>query len=113
MEIFDRLLQKNPIIAYAMMLNLICFVLMSVDKLASIFKMRRISERVLCISALAFGAIGGCCSMWLFNHKIKKRGFKYGFPLIAIIQFFMLYILITSNWDMKSIPNFFKLIKAY
>ena len=37
------------------------------------------------------GAIGGTIGMYLFRHKTKHWYFKYGFPMIGMIQIVVLY----------------------
>lgn len=46
----------------------------------------RIQERTLFIVALCGGAIGIFIGSQLFRHKTQKKRFKYGIPLILLLQ---------------------------
>ena len=55
--------------------NAYVFIMMGVDKQKAIKGKRRISERRLLLSALAFGALGGFCGMHFFHHKTLHKRF--------------------------------------
>ena len=46
----------------------------------------RISEATLLILAVIGGSIGALLGMKVWHHKTKHKKFKYGLPLILIIQ---------------------------
>ncbi|MBQ8893363.1 MAG: DUF1294 domain-containing protein [Clostridia bacterium] len=66
--------------------NLWVFLLMGVDKRKAKKGRRRISERTLLLSALAFGAVGGLAGMHLFHHKTLHKRFRYGLPAMLIFH---------------------------
>ena len=75
------------ILAIGMLLwNVWVFLLMGVDKRKAIKGKRRISERKLLLSALCFGALGGFCGMRLFHHKTLHNRFRYGLPVMLVLQ---------------------------
>ncbi len=66
--------------------NLWVFLIMGVDKRKAKKGRRRIPERTLLLSALAFGALGGLIGMHLFHHKTRHKRFRYGLPIMLILQ---------------------------
>lgn len=67
-------------------MSAVLFAAMGIDKKRAQNGGWRISEKALFSLALLGGAIGGCLGMRKFRHKTKHWYFKYGFPLIAIVQ---------------------------
>ncbi len=84
----------NPVLAWILVavviMNVISFFLMARDKRLAHRGCRRIPEKVLFLSALLFGALGGTAAMWIFRHKTKHWYFSLFFPLLVIIQAAML-----------------------
>lgn len=56
------------------------------DKVKAIKGAWRIQERTLFIVALCGGVIGIFIGSQLFRHKTQKKRFKYGIPLILLLQ---------------------------
>jgi len=79
-------------IEYFIIINVIEFILMGLDKFLSIKKMYRIPEIVLLIIPFLGGSIGGILGMIIFKHKTKKIKFKLLFTIALIVN--ILYILI-------------------
>ena len=75
------------IVIYLLAVNILGFLLMWSDKNASKSRDWRISQKALFITALAGGSIGVWYGMYKFRHKTKHPSFKYGIPLIIILQF--------------------------
>ncbi len=73
--------------------NLWVFLLMGVDKRKAIKGKRRISERTLLLSALCFGALGSFCGMKLFHHKTLHNRFRYGLPVMLVLQVVLIIFL--------------------
>ncbi len=73
--------------------NLLALLLMGMDKSKACRHRRRISERALFFFPVFGGALGGTLGMLLFHHKARKRAFAWGFPLLALLQFFVLLYL--------------------
>ena len=48
--------------------------------------LRRIPERTLFLPALLGGALGGVLGMRTFHHKTRHWYFRFGFPLLLIVQ---------------------------
>ena len=77
---------KYILLCYLLIVNLVGFVLMGVDKKRSLRGAWRISEASLFTSALLGGSIGCILGMQHFRHKTKHWYFKYGMPTILILQ---------------------------
>jgi len=80
---------------YIFFINLITFIIYSIDKFRAIIKAshNRISENTLLLLALFGGIIGAIISMIFFRHKIKKLSFILKFIIVFIIQCLILYYL--------------------
>ena len=84
------------ILMYLIVVNLISFTAMGVDKSKSRKRSWRIPESTLFVLALIGGSIGSIAGMHLFRHKTRHRSFLYGMPAILIIQILIVIILATS-----------------
>lgn len=86
---------KN-IIIYMLIVNLLAFIIMFIDKRKAIKNEWRISEKFLIIIAIIGGSVGELIGMYVFHHKTKKLKFSIGVPVIIIAQI-ILIIYILSN----------------
>ena len=84
------------IVGYFVVLNLIGFALMGIDKRRAVKKLWRIPESTLFIIALIGGSIGSIIGMRVFHHKTKHWYFVYGMPAILFLQIAVVLILIHS-----------------
>lgn len=82
-------------IIYLIIINLIAFLAMYIDKRRARYGKWRIPEQTLFILALIGGSIGAIIGMYVFRHKTKKMRFSIVFPIILILQI----ILIISVWN--------------
>lgn len=71
---------------YLLAVNLAAFGLMGMDKRRAQQGAWRISEKTLFLPALAGGGLGGTLGMRLFRHKTRHWYFRYGFPMLALLQ---------------------------
>lgn len=71
---------------YLILINLIGFISMGLDKSKAKRGKWRIKERTLFLIALAGGSIGSLSGMYFFRHKTKHRSFVLGIPAIFILQ---------------------------
>lgn len=76
----------KAVAAYLIVINLVAFALMGIDKHKAKKKQWRISERTLFLSAAIGGSIGAMYGMHLFRHKTKHKSFLFGMPAILAIQ---------------------------
>ncbi|WP_394188450.1 DUF1294 domain-containing protein [Paenisporosarcina quisquiliarum] len=73
------------------LMSIIAFVAMGVDKRKARQHQYRISEKTLWIVALLGGAIGSYLGMIFFRHKTKHLNFRIGFTLLAVGQLTLLF----------------------
>lgn len=78
----------NPKILFIWLvaINLISFAAFGIDKRKAVKGRFRISELTLFVLSLAGGSPGGLAAMYTFRHKTKKWYFKFGIPLILVLQ---------------------------
>ncbi|WP_456273800.1 DUF1294 domain-containing protein [Bacillus sp. AK031] len=74
------------LLAYIVILNLTGFIIMGNDKTRAKKQQYRISESSLWKVAFLGGAIGSCIGMNVFRHKTKHNVFRYGLPLLSIVE---------------------------
>ena len=71
---------------YLSVINILAFILYGIDKKRARDHAWRISERMLIGIALIGGSVGAIAGMLLFHHKTRHWYFRYGLPLILILQ---------------------------
>lgn len=84
-------------IIYLVVINLIGFIVMFIDKQRAIKKKWRIREKTLFLIAIIGGSFGGILGMNIFRHKTKHQKFKYGFPIILFIQIGLTYLYVINK----------------
>ncbi len=76
----------SVLILYLIIVNLVGFAIMGIDKKRAIRGAWRISEASLFFTAIIGGSLGCILGMQHFRHKTKHWYFKYGMPAIFILQ---------------------------
>lgn len=76
----------RPLWIYLIAANLAAFGLMGIDKRRARRGKWRVSERALFLPAVLGGALGGTLGMRAFRHKTRHWYFRFGFPLLLIVQ---------------------------
>lgn len=74
------------LLVYLVLSNLLSLSLFGIDKWKAKHTKWRISEKTLLLVAAIGGSIGAWVGMKLWHHKTQHKKFKYGVPLIFIIQ---------------------------
>lgn len=82
------------IINILIIINIIAFLITSVDKLLAILNKRRISEKTIIIISFIGGSLGTAISMIIFHHKTKKTKFKVFIPLALILNILIIVYLL-------------------
>lgn len=80
---------------YLLIINMVSFCAMGIDKSRAVKNKWRIPEKTLFIMVLLGGGIGGTAGMYAFHHKTKHWYFVLGFPFIAVFEYAaMFYFLV-------------------
>ena len=82
------------VICYLLIVNIIAFFLMGIDKKKAQTGAWRIPEKTLFLSAILGGGVGAIAGMQLFRHKTRHRSFVIGMPLILLAWVILLAALI-------------------
>ena len=77
-----------------LVMNLLAFALMGIDKAKAKRGAWRITEKTLFLVTALFGGLGGTLGMTFFRHKTKHWYFKLGFPALLVIQMALLTLLL-------------------
>ena len=85
MTIQELFTVKN-IIIYFVIINLLGFLIMYIDKQKAKKGHWRIPEKTLFIITALGGGIGTIAGMYIFRHKTQKIAFVIGFPVITILE---------------------------
>ncbi len=83
----------NKIIWLAIIvMNVLAFALMGIDKHRAKAGKWRIKEATLFLVTGLFGGLGGTLGMYAFRHKTKHWYFKLGFPALLVVQIFIVIV---------------------
>lgn len=80
------------VIVYLVLINLIGFFAMMIDKRRAKRGAWRIPEKTLFIIAILFGSVGVSLGMKRFRHKTKHKSFVIGIPAIEIVQLILILL---------------------
>lgn len=78
---------------YLLVVNTLTFLLYGIDKYKAKKARWRISEATLLMMAVIGGSIGAWAGMRLWHHKTMHKKFKYGIPLIILLQVALMFYL--------------------
>lgn len=81
---------KTLLITYVLVMNLIAFFTMGIDKRKAVKHAYRIPEATLFTLSAMGGSIGSLLGMYYFHHKTRKIYFRIGMPAILIIHILLL-----------------------
>lgn len=93
----EQIFSVKNIVIYLILINLITFLAMYIDKRKAKKGKRRIPEKTLFILVGLGGGIGGILGMYLFRHKTKKTRFVIGFPAIVIFEVLVVIAILVAN----------------
>ena len=79
---------------YLIFINIVTFLVYGIDKWKAKQGSWRISEATLLMLAVIGGTIGALLGMQVWRHKTMHKKFKYGIPLILVVQ--IVIVLLTS-----------------
>lgn len=89
-------LPLHVVLAYFITVNVLGLVLFGIDKWKAKHDKWRISEATLLSVTVIGGSIGAWVGMKVWHHKTMHKKFKYGIPLVMVLQFSIL--LFTLYW---------------
>lgn len=75
-------------------INIVTFIIYGIDKLKAKKGKWRIPENSLIGLAIIGGSIGAYLGMRVWHHKTMHLKFKYGIPLIIVIQLIIVYMFV-------------------
>ena len=81
---------------YILIMNVIAFAAMGIDKFKAQKGMWRTKEKKLFVLAEIGGSIGAIAGMYTFRHKTKHTQFVYGMPMILIAQIVIIVYLLVK-----------------
>ncbi len=83
---FNKTFPIKGFVIYLIVINIITFLVMGLDKLKAKNGSWRVQEATLFTLVFFGGGIGGILGMIVFHHKTKKAKFRILFPLILIVE---------------------------
>ena len=81
------------LLIYLLVINIIGFLLMGIDKYKAKKRAFRFPEATLFTIALIGGSLGSTLGMFIFHHKTRHWYFLYGMPAILILQLAIAFLL--------------------
>ncbi len=97
-ELANAIFTTKNIIIYLLVINILTFLIMWWDKHEAKIGDWRVSEKTLFVFSILGGSIGGIAGMYIFRHKTKKWYFKFGFPIILILQIILVIYLCIKQY---------------
>ena len=85
------------IIIYLIAINVITFLVYGIDKWKARHQRWRIPEATLLGLAVLGGSIGAWLGMKVWHHKTMHKKFKFGLPVIIIIQLLIIGYFVAQN----------------
>ncbi|GAA5416306.1 hypothetical protein Pryu01_01340 [Paraliobacillus ryukyuensis] len=85
---------KELVLIYLILVNVVAFSFMGVDKNRAQKNKWRIPEARLWFFAWIGGSLGSIIGMRIFHHKTKHQLFRLGMPVLLILQLALIFYLI-------------------
>lgn len=83
----------NALLYYLIVINIVTFLVYGIDKWKAKQGSWRISEASLLLLAVIGGSIGALLGMQVWHHKTMHKKFKYGLPMILLVQIALIYFI--------------------
>lgn len=84
------------LIYYCILINILSFAIMGIDKRRAVRHRWRIPERTIFLAALSGGSLGALLGMWIFWHKIRNKAFIFGLPVILVLQLVLFFVIVSA-----------------
>lgn len=76
----------KEVLLYLLVINILGFFAMGIDKYKAKMESWRIPENTLFSFCFLGGGIGTIVGIYVFRHKTKKKKFTVGMPLILVLE---------------------------
>ena len=97
MEYLGQIFSIKNIAIYLIIINLVGFLSMLIDKKKAERGSWRIKESTLLIIAVLGGSIGSIAGMYTFRHKTQKPRFYVGLPIIIVLQILIIVAILIET----------------
>ncbi len=92
----EEIFSIQNILIYLVIVNILGFLIMFIDKRKAKRDAWRIPEKTLFIVSMIGGSLGTLIGMYVFRHKTKKLKFKIGFPTILVIHLILIIYIVVN-----------------
>lgn len=92
----SELIKTKEFVIYLIIINLIGFLVMWIDKNRAKNGEWRIPEKTIFVITALGGGIGTIFGMYFFRHKTKKLKFTIGLPTILILEIFLIIFILCN-----------------
>jgi uncharacterized membrane protein YsdA (DUF1294 family) len=82
----EKMELKNIELVYLLVMNVVGFAVMGIDKYKAIKSRWRVPEKTLFLLSILGGSVGTWAGMYAFRHKTKHWYFVIGMPAILFLQ---------------------------
>lgn len=89
---FENIFEIKNIVIYLVVINILGFLAMYLDKQKAKKGSWRIQEKTLFMLTVLGGGIGTLTGMYVFRHKTKKLNFVIGIPVILIAEILLVIV---------------------
>ncbi len=93
MKKFIEIIGLKNVIIYLIVINILGFLAMGLDKIKAKRGSWRIPENTLLMFTILGGGIGTIAGIYVFRHKTKKPKFTIGMPVILILEIMLIVYL--------------------
>ena len=93
MSQFVEAIGAKNVIIYLVVINIVGFFIMGIDKWKAKKNRWRVPENTLFVITALGGGIGTIAGMYTFRHKTKKPQFTVGMPAILILEIILVIYL--------------------
>ena len=94
MELYFNGTALSIILGYYLLINVILYLMMAIDKKRAIKDGWRIPEKNMYIAAVLGGGLGGMCAMVFKRHKNRHMDFILVFTVTAVLHMVAAFLLI-------------------
>lgn len=94
MEMYFNPVALGIIFGYYILINIVLYVTMVIDKKRAIKDAWRIPEKNMFVMAVLGGGVGGLCAMVFHRHKNRHMDFILVFTMTAILHMILALLLI-------------------